>query len=170
MCACACMCVVLLKCASAVRLQCYSLHIIISNIRWQLHIYTILTCWEIRIDFALLNRFSGYSHFWIVLLMPFVRCCEHYLVCRRGMGREMQENGSKVLLCLRQWGHVREDLEEERERASYVVQWSVWLNVLIPFRYWWILRDETGHLDLLLKKHKKHSGRWDTTFDEVAVS
>lgn len=48
-------------------------------------------------------------------------CLIHHLVCRRGIGREMHKNGSKVLLCLRQWGHVREDLKKkrERERANF---------------------------------------------------
>lgn len=35
--------------------------------------------------------------------------CAH-LVWRTGMGSEMHRNGSKVLLCFRQCGHVREDL------------------------------------------------------------
>lgn len=46
-----------------------------------------------------------------------------YLVCRSGIGREIHKNGSKVLLCLRQWGHVREDLEGGRERER--AMWSV---------------------------------------------
>lgn len=45
-------------------------------------------------------------------------CVIPYLVCRRGIGREIHKNGSKVLLCLRQWGHVREDLEKDRQRET----------------------------------------------------
>lgn len=30
------------------------------------------------------------------------------------MGNEMQRKGSKVLLCFRQWGHVREDLRKRK--------------------------------------------------------
>lgn len=33
-----------------------------------------------------------------------------YLVWRRGMGRDTHRKGSKVLLCFRQWGQVKEDL------------------------------------------------------------
>lgn len=48
----------------------------------------------------------------------YVMCVVHHLVCRRGIGREIHKNGSKVLLCLRQWGHVREDLEGERKTSE----------------------------------------------------
>lgn len=41
-----------------------------------------------------------------------------HLVCRRGMGREIQRNGSKVLLCLRQWGHVKDDLRRQKTEIS----------------------------------------------------
>ena len=33
-----------------------------------------------------------------------------YLVWRRGMGRDTHRKGSKVLLCFRRWGQVKEDL------------------------------------------------------------
>lgn len=39
-----------------------------------------------------------------------------HLVCLRGMGREMHRKGSNVLLCLRQCGHVRDDLEIKNEK------------------------------------------------------
>lgn len=42
-----------------------------------------------------------------------------HLVCRRGMGREMQRKGSKVLLCFKQWGHVSEDLRGERYKNTH---------------------------------------------------
>lgn len=53
-----------------------------------------------------------------------------YLVWRKGMGRDTHRKGSKVLLCFRQWGQVKEDLwgrrtettlhhtEEEKDRCS----------------------------------------------------
>lgn len=41
-----------------------------------------------------------------------------HLVCRRGIGREMHKNGSKVLLCLRQWGHVKEDLKKYKNTTK----------------------------------------------------
>lgn len=43
----------------------------------------------------------------VVLAVPSPRA---HLVWRTGMGSEMHRNGSKVLLCFRQCGHVREDL------------------------------------------------------------
>ena len=51
--------------------------------------------------------------------VPPALCVIHHLVCRRGIGREIHRNGSKVLLCLWQWGHVSDDLETntETERA-----------------------------------------------------
>lgn len=52
-----------------------------------------------------------------LLTVALVLCVIHHLVCRRGMGREIHENGSKVLLCLRQWGHVREDLQEKQRQS-----------------------------------------------------
>lgn len=33
-----------------------------------------------------------------------------YLVWRKGIGRDTHRKGSKVLLCFRQWGHVKDDL------------------------------------------------------------
>lgn len=35
-------------------------------------------------------------------LLFFAVCVIRHLVCRRGIGREIHKNGSKVLLCLRQ--------------------------------------------------------------------
>lgn len=43
-----------------------------------------------------------------------------HLVCRRGMGSEMQRNGSNVLLCFRQWGHVSEHLRDRKQTAASV--------------------------------------------------
>jgi hypothetical protein len=37
-----------------------------------------------------------------------------YLVWRKGMGRDTHRKGSKVLLCFRQWGQVKEDLRGQR--------------------------------------------------------
>ncbi len=45
-----------------------------------------------------------------------------HLVWRRGMGSEMQRNGSKVLLCFRQWGHVSEDLRERKHTVTLVLK------------------------------------------------
>lgn len=46
-----------------------------------------------------------------------------HLVCLRGMGREMHRKGSNVLLCLRQCGHVRDDLEKKnKKRESKMVK------------------------------------------------
>lgn len=43
-----------------------------------------------------------------------------HLVCRRGMGSEMQRKGSNVLLCFRQWGHVSEHLRDRKHMVTLV--------------------------------------------------
>lgn len=45
-----------------------------------------------------------------------------HLVWRRGIGSEMQRNGSKVLLCFRQCGHVSEDLWERKHTVTLVLK------------------------------------------------
>lgn len=66
-----------------------------------------------------------------------VKCIGHattvraptYLVWRKGMGRDTHRKGSKVLLCFRQWGQVREDLWRQRTEMNcnhaYVAWWSL---------------------------------------------
>lgn len=43
-----------------------------------------------------------------------------HLVWQSGIGREMQRNGSNVLLCFRQWGHVSEDLRKRKHTKKNI--------------------------------------------------
>lgn len=69
-------------------------------------------------------------------------CVTPHLVCRSGIGSEMHKNGSKVLLCLRQWGQVRDDLG----RNTAVCQWFVhqWFPLSHSSLYNYIMTSITG--------------------------